>query len=124
MKTLTGAAIVFAILLGAPHSAQTQTLTSSARGENADATGIGHLVGAWAATVDLQAQGPGFQSLLTFTSDGIALADEPGAFETTGHGAWTPKGRRTATFSFRAFLGSASGAMTGQVRVTGTVRLQ
>lgn len=123
MKLGIGIVIVLAALAAAPASA-TAAPPAAQSDDRGAKLGIGNLVGAWEITIDLNAQGPGFRGLLTFTSDRLVLADEPGAFETTGHGAWSVKGRRTAAYAFRAFLGSASGTLTGQLKVSGTLRMQ
>lgn len=79
------------------------------------------LPGAWSVEVTTGSQGT-WSSLMTFTSDGTMLADEPpGPGETTGHGNWVPQGRNGARFTFRAFLAVelAPGVVTSDLKVVG-----
>ena len=65
-----------------------------------------------------------FPSLMTFTSDGFVLADEPPMpFETTGHGAWVATGPDSADFTFVALIGSESGALSATLKVTGSLKM-
>ncbi len=64
-----------------------------------------------------------FPALLTFTGDGIVLADEPPLlYETTGHGAWTAAGKSGADFTFVSLVGSESGALSATMRVAGSLK--
>ena len=66
------------------------------------------LVGAWSVDTTVEIQQATFPTLMTFTSDGIVLADEPpNPSETTGHGNWVATGPRSAAFTFRVLVGSA-----------------
>lgn len=79
------------------------------------------LPGAWSVEVTTVLQGT-WSSLMTFTSDGTMLADEPpGPGETTGHGNWVPQGRNAARFTFRTFIAVelAPGVVTSDLKVVG-----
>lgn len=79
------------------------------------------LVGAWDVVTTVVQQNAVFPALLTFTSDGIVLADEPPSpFETTGHGNWISTGRRTAAFTFHTLVGSAEGRCPSASRSSGS----
>jgi hypothetical protein len=74
------------------------------------------LAGAWSVNVTVEIQQATFPALITFTSDGIVLADEPPSpFETTGHGNWVATGPREAAFTFRVLVG---GGPDGQLSVS------
>ena len=80
------------------------------------------IVGSWLVTTTVVKQGSTFPSLLTFTGDGIVLADEtPALYETTGHGAWEATGKDSANFTFIALVGSESGALSVQFKVMGSL---
>jgi hypothetical protein len=82
------------------------------------------LVGAWDVIPTVVIQNTVFPALLTFTSDGIVLADEPPSpFETTGHGNWVSTGRRSAAFTFMALIGSAEGPLSLRLKVVGELEL-
>src|SRR5262249_1180852 len=100
MKPQKLAILSFTLILTALSSgaalAQSEGLTTPDRSTAASPFPfLDHLpapTGAWEALGATAAQGD-FKALLTFTSDGVVLADEPGgAFETTGHGNWTRNG--------------------------------
>ena len=77
------------------------------------------LAGAWSVEVTVEIQQITFPGLLTFTSDGIVLGDEPGApFETTAHGNWIATGPREAAFTFVALVGGGPG---GNVSATAKI---
>lgn len=85
---------------------------------------LDQLVGSWAVEVTVVQQDAVFPSLMTFTSDGIVLADEPPMpFETTGHGAWVATSADSADYTFVALIGSESGALSAQITVTGSLQL-
>lgn len=66
-----------------------------------------------------------FPALMTFTSDGTMLADEPpNPGETTGHGNWVPQGRNGERFTFRAFIAVelAPGVVTSDLKVVGELK--
>jgi len=68
------------------------------------------LAGAWSVEATVEIQQLSFPGLITFTSDGIVLADEPPSpFETTGHGNWVATGPREAAFTFLALVGGGPG---------------
>jgi len=68
------------------------------------------LTGAWSVETTVEIQQATFPTLMTFTSDGIVLADEPpNPSETTGHGNWVATGPRSAAFTFRVLLGGGLG---------------
>lgn len=80
------------------------------------------IVGSWLVTTTVVKQASTFPSLLTFTGDGIVLADEtPSLYETTGHGAWEATGKDSANFTFIALIGSESGALSVQLKVIGSL---
>jgi hypothetical protein len=93
------------------------------RSSQADAKGkLDGLVGSWKVSVTVVKQDATFPGLLTFTSDGIVLADEPPSpFETTGHGAWEATGKDSADFTFVALIGSESGTLSATVKVMGSL---
>lgn len=79
--------------------------------------------GAWEVLGNTALQGD-FKALLTFSGDGIVLADEHGgAFETTGHGNWKRIGYRTFAYTFIAYIGSANSQLTAKIKVSGTLTL-
>lgn len=79
--------------------------------------------GAWQVLGNTKLQGD-FRGLLTFSSDGIVLADEHGgAFETTGHGNWKRIGWRSFAYTFIAYIGSANSQLTAVIKVSGTLTL-
>jgi hypothetical protein len=81
------------------------------------------LVGAWQVETTVVNQGTTFPALLTFTSDGIVLADEPPSpFETTGHGAWAATGPDSADFTFVALIGSEEGPLSATIKVVGSLQ--
>ena len=82
------------------------------------------LVGAWSVETTVVNQGVTFPALITFTSDGIVLADEPGdAFETTGHGNWIATGRRSAAFTFLALIGDGpDGQLSVSLKIVGKLQ--
>jgi len=62
-------------------------------------------------------------ALLTFTSDGIVLADEPSnGFETTGHGNWVATGGTQVAYTFQAYVGSPTSQISASVKVVGTLQ--
>ena len=68
------------------------------------------LTGAWSVDTTVLIQNTTISTLMTFTSDGIVLADEPPSpSETTGHGNWVATGPRSAAFTFRVLLGGGLG---------------
>lgn len=79
--------------------------------------------GAWEVFGNTKLQGD-FKALLTFSGDGIVLADEHGgAFETTGHGNWKRIGYRSFAYTFIAYIGSANSELTAVIKVSGTLTL-
>ena len=80
------------------------------------------LPGSWTVVGETPAQGQ-FKALITFDSDGNIIADEPSAFETAGHGSWALSDANQAAYTFVAFIGSATGAFTGSIKVVGTLQL-
>ena len=100
----------------AADSARSNDLQPDAKGK------LAGLVGSWLVTTTVVKQDATFPSLLTFTSDGIVLADEtPSLYETTGHGAWETIGKDRANFTFVAFIGSESGALSVTLKVLGSL---
>ncbi len=73
------------------------------------------LLGSWLVTTTTVTQDVVFPALLTFTGDGILLADEPPAlYETTGHGAWAAvEAPKAAAEASSAMLGP--GAKVGEM---------
>ena len=85
---------------------------------------LDQVVGSWAVEVTVVQQDAVFPALITFTSDGIVLADKPPSpFETTGHGAWVATGPDSADYTFVALIGSESGALSAKIKVTGSLQL-
>ncbi len=82
------------------------------------------LLGSWNAVVTTEIQGVTFPSLLTFTSDGSVIADEPpSSFETSGHGNWISTGPGQVAFTFMTLVGSIEGPLSAKYKVVGTLKL-
>ena len=79
------------------------------------------LVGAWNVEVNLELFQVKFPALLTFTSDGIVLGDEPPSpFETTAHGNWVATSPREAAFTFLALIGGGpDGQLSETLKIVG-----
>lgn len=85
--------------------------------------GLGKLVGSWQVETTVVKQNATFPSLLTFTSDGIVIADEtPSPFETSGHGNWVATGPQAASFTFVALLGSKEGPLSATIKIVGALQ--
>ena len=99
-------------------------VSGMAQGHVGQSSGEGSkdVVGAWLVKGNTAIQGQ-FNVLMTFHSDGTMSADEPSAYETAGHGTWTKRGPSQYAYTFLAFIGSASGAYSGWIKVVGTVDL-
>lgn len=83
---------------------------------------LSKLVGSWQVETMVVQQAATFPALLTFTSDGIVIADEPPSpFETSGHGNWVATGPDTADFTFLALIGSAEGPLSAMLKVVGSL---
>lgn len=83
---------------------------------------LAKLVGSWQVETTVVQQAVTFPALLTFTSDGIVIADEPPSpFETSGHGNWIATGPDTANFTFLALIGSADGPLSATIKVVGSL---
>ena len=83
--------------------------------------GLAKLVGSWNVEIAPSGQGaaPG---LMTFTSDGIVLGDEPPMpFETTAHGNWTATGSREAAYTFVALIGNAEDKPASRLKLVGAL---
>ena len=80
------------------------------------------LPGSWEVAGETPAQGQ-FRALITFTSDGSLIANEPSAFETAGHGSWTTTEANQVAYTFVAFIGSATGEFSGSIKVVGTLQV-
>lgn len=81
------------------------------------------LPGSWMAVTTVEAQGATFPALLTFSSDGGMIADEPPSpFETSGHGNWVSTSRDEVAFTFISLIGSAEGPLSATIKVVGTLR--
>jgi hypothetical protein len=81
------------------------------------------LFGTWNAVVTTEGQGMTFPALLTFSSDGSMIADEPPSpFETSGHGNWVSAGHRQVAYTFVSLIGSAEGPVSATLKVVGTLR--
>lgn len=84
---------------------------------------LAKLVGSWQAVTTTVKQGMVFPSLLTFTGDGIVLANEPpGPFDTPGHGVWVSTGPDSANYTFLALVGGEAGVLTATMKIVGAVR--
>jgi hypothetical protein len=81
------------------------------------------LIGSWHAETTVLKQGATFPALLTFTGDGIVIADEPPSpFETSGHGNWVVTSPQAASFTFLALIGSKEGPLSATIKVVGTLQ--
>ena len=80
------------------------------------------LPGSYAVAGETPVQGQ-FKALLTFTSDGNIIGDEPSAFETAAHGNWVSTKGSEAAYTFTSLLGGADGQFSGSIKVVGTLRL-
>jgi hypothetical protein len=90
---------------------------------NADSR-LDKLLGSWEAVTTVEIQNATFPSLLTFTSDGSVIADEPPSpFETSGHGNWISTGPGQVAFTFMTLVGSAEGPLSLKYKVVGTLKL-
>ncbi len=113
--------VVAACLLSAPGPAlaASSTLTTYQTGAQGE---LPEIVGSWLVTTTAAKQNVTFPALLTFTGDGIVLADEPPAlYETTGHGAWAATGKDSADFTFISLVGSESGALSATMKIVGSL---
>ena len=82
------------------------------------------LFGSWDAVVTTEIQGATFPALLTFTSDGSVITDEPPSpFETSGHGNWIKTGPGQVAYTFMTLVGSAEGPLSAKYKVVGTLKL-
>jgi hypothetical protein len=82
------------------------------------------LHGSWNVVVTTEIQGATFPALLTFTSDGSLIADEPPSpFETSGHGNWVSTGPGQVAYTFVTLVGSAEGPLSAKYKVVGTLNL-
>jgi hypothetical protein len=81
------------------------------------------LLGSWQVKVTTPTQGT-FPALLTFTTDGSLIADEPGSspFETSGHGNWIGKSSEEIAYTFVALIGSTNGSLSATIKVVGTLK--
>ncbi len=113
--TLTLIALIGMVVVAAFALAQ-----SAQAGVNARSA---QLPGSWRAVTTVEAQAITFPSLLTFTSDGAMIADEPPSpFETSGHGNWVSTSRDEVAFTFVSLIGSAEGPLSATIKVVGTLR--
>src|SRR4051812_42078702 len=64
------------------------------------------LPGSYAVLGETAAQGQ-FKALLTFTSDGNVIGDEPSAFETAAHGNWASISGSQVAYTFTSLIGGA-----------------
>ena len=79
------------------------------------------LLGSWNAAITTPAQGT-FPALMTFTADGIVIADEsPTEFESAGHGNWKQNDSGEIAYTFVSLYGSEEAANTGKLKVIGTL---
>lgn len=102
-----------------PALAVSSTLTTYQIGAQDE---LPEIVGSWLVTTTAIKQNVTFPALLTFTGDGILLADEPPAlYETTGHGAWAATGKDSADFTFLSLVGSESGTLSAVMKVAGSL---
>jgi hypothetical protein len=84
--------------------------SQSGQAQSDEVNRLHKLAGAWSVVTTVEIAQLSFPTLITFTSDGIVLADEPGdAFETTGHGNWVATGPGEAAFTFLALVGGGPG---------------
>jgi hypothetical protein len=80
------------------------------------------LVGSWSSTITAVDMGVTAPGLLSFTSDGIVLGDEPpNPFETTAHGNWVSTGALDAAYTFLFLTGSPEGKLSSKGKVTGAL---
>jgi hypothetical protein len=80
-------------------------------------------VGSWSAVITAVNQAVTFPGLLTFTSDGVFLADEPPApFETSGHGNWIRTGPSSIAYTFLTLYGGSEGKLSAKAKVIGSLQ--
>jgi len=124
-RLLAVSAIILIVSLGMTACVSPGTFSASAAESASQANAEGQLkklVGAWQIQATAEGQGITFPGLVTFTSDGVVLADEPPSpFETTAHGAWIATGPRTAAFTFLTLVGSQAGPLSLTYKVAGTL---
>ncbi len=107
--------LISVLLLAALAIAQTAQANASNLSEK--------LLGSWNVVVTTEVQGITFPALLTFSSDGGMIADEPPSpFETSGHGNWISAGRREVAYTFVSLIGSAEGPLSAKLKVVGTLQ--
>lgn len=80
------------------------------------------LPGSWEVVGETPSQGQ-FKALITFTSDGSIIANEPSAFETAGHGSWNTVEPSQVAYTFLTLIGSATGEFSGSIKVVGTLQI-
>lgn len=84
-------------------------------------SGLAKLTGSWNVEIVTSEHGT-FPGLMTFTSDGIVLGDEPPMpFETTAHGNWIATGPLEAAYTFAALIGNAEGTPASKITVVGAL---
>jgi hypothetical protein len=80
------------------------------------------LVGSWSAVLTAVDQGVTFPGLLSFTSDGIIIANEPpGPFESSGQGNWIPKGPSEIAYTFLFLTESVENRLSAKAKVIGSL---
>ncbi len=85
---------------------------------------VKQLLGSWEAVTTVEIQNATFPSLLTFTSDGSVITDEPPSpFETSGHGNWVSTGPGQVAFTFVSLVGSAEGPLSMKYKVVSRLNL-
>ena len=85
---------------------------------------LAQLVGSWSVAATLVEQNVTLPCLLTFTHDGIVIADEPPLpFETSAHGTWVSTGPGTAAYTFVGPVGGVEGKLTARITVVGKLQL-
>ncbi len=85
---------------------------------------VKQLLGSWEVVATTEIQNATFPALLTFTSDGSVIADEPPSpFETSGHGSWVSAGPGQMAYTFVTLVGSAEGPLSMKYKVVGRLNL-
>ena len=117
-RVMTAALLVGLILIQPMTLSAVQALSPSAK------PNLGKLVGAWDVEVMGEHQADKvIPALLVFSSDGtIIAARPPHPFESPTFGTWVSTGPKSAAYTFKAVVGSETGALTAKIKVFGTLQ--
>jgi len=84
-------------------------------------SGLAKLIGSWEVEIATSEHGTG-RGLMSFTGDGIVLADEePLPFETAAHGNWMATGPLEAAYTFVGLIGNAEGKPGSRLKLVGAL---